>query len=156
MRVIELSEAVGAENRAFATLLRKIGSEQMRAPVDGKLTTKDILGHVAAYLEAERLALASGTGRAREAPIYFDDYQKWHEEEYDRRRGWTPGRIMAEVEENSARYLSLVKSLHEEDLIKQVRFPWNETGTVHALILEGLKHRREHREELAAALGLAG
>src|SRR3712207_4237399 len=109
MRVIELSEAVGAENRAFATLLRKIGSGQMRAPVDGKLTTKDILGHVAAYLEAERLALAAGTGRAREEPIYFDDYQKWHEEQYERRRSWTPGRIVSDLEEHSARYLSLVK-----------------------------------------------
>ncbi len=154
MRVIELSEAVGAENRAIAALLRKMGSEQVRKPVQGTWTVKDVLGHIAAYLEAERLALATGVGKARETPIYFDDFLTWNEEQYELRRNWTPGRVIAEVEENSARYLSLVKSLHEEDLIKQVRFPWNETGTVHALILEGLKHRREHREALAQALSI--
>lgn len=154
MRVIELSEAVGAENRAVAALLRKMGSEQVRQTVQGTWTVKDVLGHIAAYLEAERLALAAGVGKARETPIYFDEFLKWNEEQYELRRNWTPGRVIAEVEENSARYLSLVKSLHEEDLIKQVRFPWNETGTVHALVVEGLKHRQRHREALAEALGI--
>ena len=153
MRVVELSEAVGAENRALNTLIRHIGSEQFRQTVAGQWTVKDVLGHIAAYLEVERLALAAGVGRAKDPPVYFGPYQPWNEQQYELRRERTPGRIVSEVEENSARYLALVKSLHEEDLIKHVRFPWDEEGTVHALVVEGLRHRREHRAALAAALG---
>ena len=154
MRVIELADAVGAENRAVNSLIRKIGSEQFRQTVAGDWTVKDHLGHIAAYLEAERLALGAGVGRAREQPVYFDDLEVWNVQQAEARKNRTPSRILAELEENSARYLSLVKSLHEEDLIRTVRFPWNEQGTVHALILEGLRHRRAHREQLERALGL--
>lgn len=152
MRVLELAEAMGTEKRALDTLLRTLPSEQFRQKVAGEWTTKDILGHIAAYAEAERLALAAGIGREREAPLYFDGIESWNQQQYAARRERTSGRIVAEVQENTARYLSLVKSLHEEDLIKTIRFPWNEQGTVHQLILEGLKHQREHREQLTAAL----
>ncbi len=155
MRVAELSDAVGAEKRAIDMLVRRLSSEQFRQPVSGKWTVKDVLGHMAAYLEVERLALAAGVGRGREPAVYFDDFQPWNEQQYEARRERTASRIMAELQENSARYLALVKSLHEEDLNKQIRFPWNEQGTVHALVVEGLDHRREHREELAAVLGQA-
>ena len=155
MRVVELSDAVGAEKRALDAMVRKLGSEQFRQPVDGEWTVKDVLGHLAAYLEVERLALAAGVGRGREPAVYFDHIQPWNEQQYALRRERTPARIVAELQENSARFLALVKSLHEEDLIKQIRFPWDEKGTVHALIVEGLDHRRRHREKLAAALGLA-
>ena len=156
MKVSELSDAVGNENRAVNALLRNLSSEQFRQKVDGEWTVKDVLGHIAAYLEAERLALAAGVGRSREQPVYFGDYQPWNEQQYELRKQRTPGQITAELQENSARYLSLVKSLFEEDLAKQVRFPWNEQGTAHALIVEGLGHRRSHREALAAALGQGG
>ncbi len=154
MRVAELSVALGDEKRALDALVRKLGSEQYRQRVDGEWTVKDILGHLAAYLGAERLALAAGVGRGKEPAVYFDHFQPWNEQQYQLRRERTPGQIVAELQENSARFLALVKSLHEEDLIKQIRFPWNETGTVHQLIVEGLDHRREHREQLAAALSL--
>ena len=168
MRVMELAEAVGAEKRALDALIRRISTEQFRQPVTGEQglpyegetrrlgsewTVKDVLGHIAAYAEAERRALAAGVGRAREEAVYFDRIQPWNEQQYELRRERTPGRIVAEVQETTARYLSLIKSLHEEDLIKTIRFPWNEQGTVHELIVDGLKHQREHREELAAALG---
>ena len=155
MRVVELSDAVGAEKRALDALVRKLGGEQFRQRVTGEWTVKDVLGHIAAYLEVERLALAAGVGRGREPAVYFDHFEPWNRQQYELRKDRTPGRIVAELQENSARYLALVKSLHEEDLIKQIRFPWDEKGTVHELIVEGLDHRREHREELAAALGLA-
>ena len=50
MRVIELSDAVGAENRALTALLRRINSSQFRQPVAGTWTVKDVLGLIAAYL----------------------------------------------------------------------------------------------------------
>ena len=105
------------------------------------------------HSSVERLALAAGVGRSKEPPVYFDHYQPWNEQQYERRREWTSGRVLAELQEQSARYLALVKSLHEEDLNRPIRFPWDEQGTVHALVVEGLKHRGEHREQLAAALG---
>ena len=153
MKVGELSDAVGAETRALNALVRSIRSEQFRQPVAGDWTVKDILGHIAAYLEVERLALAAGLGRGKDQPVYFDHFQPWNEQQYELRRERTPGRIVAELQENSARYLALVKSLYEEELIKRVRFPWCEEGTVHALIVERLDHRHEHREKLAQALG---
>ncbi len=179
MKVAELADALGTEKRALDAILRRLSGSQYEAPVGGastikdvpeapvtytgdtvKLpvagtwTIKDVLGHIAAYADAERRALASGVGRGREEPVYFEQIQAWNEEQYERRRTWRPQRIVAEIEENTARYLSLVKSLHEEDLIKQIRFPWNEQGTVHEMVMESLKHQREHRQELAAALGL--
>ncbi len=153
MRVIELSDLVGAERRAMEALLRSISSEQMRQKIAGEWTVKDVLGHIAAYDEVQRKALAAGIGRGKEEPVYFGDYQPWNEEQYALRVKRTPGQITAELHENSARYLSLIKSLHEEDLIKQIRFPWGDQGTVHELIVEGLDHTREHREQIAAALG---
>ena len=154
MKVAELAEALGTEKRAIDAILRRLSGSQYETPVGGTWTIKDVLGHIAAYADAERRALASGVGRGREEPVYFEQIQAWNEEQYERRRTWRPQRIVAEVEENTARYLSLVKSLYEEDLIKQIRFPWNEQGTVHELVMESLKHQREHRQELAAALGL--
>ena len=153
MRVSELVDAVGDETRALNAVVRKIGSEQFRKPIAGSWTVKDVLGHIAAYLEAERLALAAGVGRSKEPPIYFEENQSWNEQQWELRRDRTPGRILSELQENSARYLALVKSLHEEDLNRTIHFPWNEQGTVHALVVEGLDHRREHREALATALG---
>ena len=153
MRVAELADMVGAENRALDALVRKLKGDQFRQPVTRERTVKDVLGHIAAYLEVERLALAAGIGRAREQPVYFDDVQTWNQQQYELRRDYTAGRIVGELQENAARYVALVKSLHEEELNKPIRFPWQETGTVHALVVEGVRHRREHREELAAALG---
>lgn len=150
MNVAELADALGAEKRALDAIIRRLQPAQYEAPADGAWTVKDVLGHIAAYADAERRAVATGVGRAREEPIYFDQYQPWNEQQYERRRTWRPQRIVSEVEENTARYLSLIKSLYEEDLIKQVRFPWDEHGTVHALIMEGLNHQREHREMLDA------
>lgn len=155
MRVIELSDAVGAEHQALDAIVRRISSEQMRQKVAGEWTVKDVLAHISAYDEVERKALAAGIGRGKEQPVYFGDYQTWNEQQYELRKNYTPGRVVADLHENGARYLSLIKSLHEEDLIKQIQFPWgNERGTVHAMITEGLEHAREHREQLAAALGL--
>jgi hypothetical protein len=153
MRVSELVDAVGNETRALNAIVRKIGSEQFRKPIAGDWTVKDVLGHIAAYLEVERLALAAGVGRSKEPPVYFDQFQPWNEQQWELRHDRTPGRILSELQENSARYLALVKTLHEEDLNRTVRFPWDERGTVHALVVEGLDHRREHREALAKSLG---
>ena len=153
MRVIELSDAVGAEHRALDAILRRLSSEQMRQKVAGTWTVKDVIGHIAAYEGVQRIDLAAGLGRGKEQPVYFDSYETWNEEQYNVRRDWTPGRVTAELHENSARYLSLIKSLHEEDLIKHIRFPWGGQGTVHQMIVEGLDHAREHREQLAAAVG---
>ena len=153
MKVAELAEALGTEKRAIDAILRRLSGSQYETPVGGTWTIKDVLGHIAAYADAERRALASGVGRGREEPVYFEQIQAWNEEQYERRRTWRPQRVVAEVEENTARYLSLVKSLYEEDLIKQIRFPWGVQGTVHELIVEGLKHRREHREALEKVVG---
>ncbi len=155
MRVPELSEAVGTEHQALDAILRRLSSEQMRQKVAGDWTVKDILGHIAAYEGVQRVDLAAGLGRGKEEPVYFDNFQPWNEQQYALRRDWTPGRITAELHENGARYLSLIKSLHEEDLIKQIRYPWGERGTVHQMIVEGLDHVREHREQIAAAVGQA-
>lgn len=154
MKVIELADALSAEKRALDAIIRRLSSTQYEMPAEGTWTVKDVLGHIAASADAERRALATGVGRAREEPIYFDQNQLWNEQQYERRRTWRPGRIVSEVEENTARYLSLVKSLYEEDLIKQIRFPWDERGTVHELIVEGLNHQREHREQLGKVIGL--
>lgn len=152
MRVLELAEAIGNEHRALDAVVRRLNSEQMRQTVSGTWNVKDILGHIAAYEGAQRSALAAGLGKAREQPVYFDDIERWNEEQYQLRRERTPGAITAELHENSARYLSLIKSLHEEDLIKQIRFPWGGQGTVHAMIVEGLEHERKHRQELESGL----
>jgi uncharacterized damage-inducible protein DinB len=152
MRVAELADALGTEKRALDAIVRRLSVKQYEAPVAGAWTIKDMLGHIAVYADAERRALAAGVGRAREEPVYFEQIQPWNEEQYQFRHRWRPQRIVAELEENTARYLSLVKSLHEEDLIKHIRFPWNEQGTVHELVMESLKHQREHREQLTAAI----
>lgn len=152
MRIPELIDALSTETRALNALVRGLGTEQFRMQANQKWSIKDVLGHIAAYLDAERRALAAGVGRAKEEPIYFDHYQPWNEQQYELRKQRTPNRILAELEEGSARYLALVRSLHEEDLNKDIRFPWDEHGTVHELIVDGLKHRREHREELSALL----
>lgn len=179
MNVAEVSEMIGGENRALDSIVRKLSTEQFRRPVDdkpdvpyegetlrlgrtdegrelaaGQWTVKDMLGHIAAYADAERRALAAGIGRGRKDVISFDHVQPWNEQQYELRRGHTPGQIVAELQENTARFLSLVKSLHEEDLIKTIKYPWrNDHGTVHAFILECMKHQREHREELGRLTG---
>jgi hypothetical protein len=152
MQVAELADLVGAERRALEALLRRVSSEQWRQPATGTWLAKDVLGHIAAYADAERRALAAGVGRAREEATYFDNIQAWNEQQYELRKKRTPGQIIAEVQENTARYLSLVKSLHEEDLNKTIRFPWGEQGTVHAMVKEGIGHLRSHREQLEQAL----
>jgi uncharacterized damage-inducible protein DinB len=177
MNVAELSDVVGTEKRALDAIIRRLSTadyrqpiiqlkpdeeaegrrldanEQFRQPVSGTWTVKDVLGHIAAYSDAERRALAAGVGRKREEPVYFDQFLAWNEEQYEVRRKRTPRQIVAELQENTARFLSLVKSLHEEDLIKTIRYPWNEQGTVHAFVLDALRHHREHREELERVLG---
>ena len=153
MRVVELADAMGSEHRAIDAILRRLSSEQMRQKIEGDWTVKDVLGHIGAYEGVQRLALAAGVGRAKEPPVYFDNFQPWNDEQYALRKDWTPGRITAELHENAARYLSLIKSLHEEDLIKQIRYPWGSQGTVHQMIVEGLDHTREHREQLAGLVG---
>lgn len=179
MNVAELSEMVGGEKRALDTMVRKLSSEQFRRPANdkpdvpyegatlrldqteqgrepaaGEWTVRDVLGHVAAYADAERRALAAGVGRGREDVITFEHFQPWNEQQYELRRRRTPSQIVAELQENTARFLSLVKSLHEEDLIKTIKYPWrNAQGTVHAFILECMEHQREHREELGRLLG---
>jgi uncharacterized damage-inducible protein DinB len=152
MKVPELADALGAEKRALDALIRRLSVKQYETPAAGSWTVKDVLGHIAAYADAQRRVIATGVGRAREEPVYFEHYQPWNEEQYERRRTWRPQRIEAEVAENTARYLSLVKSLHEEELAKPIRFPWNEHGTIHELIVEGIEHQREHREQLSAIL----
>ncbi len=156
MRVFELAEAVGNEHRALDAIIRRLSSEQMRQKISPQLTVKDMLGHIAAYDGALRMALAAGVGKSREEPGYFDDRHQWNQDQYALRRERTLGTVVAELHENGARYLSLIKSLHEEDLAKQIRYPWDERGTVHAMIVDGLGHAREQREALEAALGQAG
>jgi hypothetical protein len=151
MRVTELGDAVGNENRALNALVRGIGGSQFDRTVAGSWTVKDMLGHIAAYLEAERVALAAALGKSKESPpdVPFDT---WKQQQYEARRTRSSPRILAELQENSARYLSLVKSLFEEDLARQIAFPWGERGTVHAMIVNGLQHRTADREEIEAAL----
>jgi len=178
MNVAELSEMVGAEKRALDGIVRKLSTEQLRRPASdtpdvpyegktlpldqadqgrepaaGEWTIKDVLGHVAAYADAQRRALAAGTGRGHEDVISFEQYQAWNEQQYELRRRRTPSQIVAELQENTARFLSLVKSLHEEDLIKTMQYPWPKQGTVHAFILECMEHQRGHREKLGKLVG---
>ncbi len=173
MNVAELSEMVGAEKRALDAIVRKLSTEQFRRPANdkpdvpyegetlrldqteqgrqpapGEWTIRDVLGHIAAYADAQRRSLAAGTGRSREDVISFEHFQAWNEQQYELRRRRTPSQIVAELQENTARFLSLVKSLHEEDLIKTMQYPWPEQGTVHAFILECMEHQRGHREKL--------
>jgi hypothetical protein len=150
---MELSDAFGNERRSLEAIIRRLSGTQMDRKITDNWTVKDILGHLAAYHEVERLALAAGLGRGREEPVFFESIQPWNEEQYQQRRERSPSRIIAEFEENSARYLSLIKSLHEEDLIKRIRLPWGGTGTVHEMIVEGLDHTREHRKMLEETLG---
>lgn len=140
------------QKRALDAIIRRLKPTHYEIPADGTWTVKDVLGHIAAYADAERRAVAVGLGRSRDEPRYFDEFLPWNDEQFQRRRTWRSQRIVSEVEETAARYLSLVKSLYEEDLSKQIRFPWNEQGTVHALIVSGLEHQREHRAQLAAVL----
>ena len=152
MNVIELSDAIGDEQRALDALIRRLRDEQVAQPAAGTWLVKDVLGHLAVYSDVERRALAAGLGRAEKHPIYFDDREQWNEQQLEANRDRTASRIIDELQVNGARYLALVKSLYEEDLIKRIRFPWSEEGTVHELIVEGLAHRRAHRQELMAAL----
>ncbi len=156
MRVIELADTVGAEHRALDALMRRLSTPQLRQKFSPEWTVKDQLGHIAAYDGAMRKALAAGVGRGREEPEYFDDHLKWNDEQYALRKTRTPEAITAEVRENGARLLSLIKSLHEEDLIKPIRIPWGGQGTVHEMVLDGLGHARKHREELERWLEQAG
>ena len=150
MRVSELSDAIGNENRALNALTRNLSGTQFDRTVTGSWTVKDMLGHIAAYIEADRLALAAALGRSKEPPS--TQYETWKQEQYEARRSRSAPRILAELQENNARYLSLVKGVFEEDLARQVRFPWGEQGTMHAMIVDGLAHRTKDREEIEAVL----
>lgn len=151
MRVVELSDAIGDENRVLNALTRALSGSQFDRSVTASWTVKDMLGHIAAYLEADRLALAAALKRGKESPP-TTSYDMWKQEQYEARRTRSAPRILAELQENNARYLSLVKGLYEEDLARQIAFPWGERGTVHAMIVRGLNHRTKDREAIEAAL----
>lgn len=151
MRVGELGDAVGNENRVLNALVRGIGGSQFDRVVAGSWTVKDMLGHIAAYLEAERVTLATGLGKSQER-VPDEAFDVWKQQQYEARRSRSAPRILAELQENSARYLSLVKSLYEEDLARQIQFPWGGRGTVHAMIVDGLEHRSADRAGIEAVL----
>ncbi len=151
MRVSELSDAIGDENRAVNALTRSLSGSQFDRIVTGAWTVKDVLGHIAAYLEADRVALAAAMKKSKE-PAPSMPYDTWMQEAYERRRSRSSPRILAELQENNARYLSLLKGLYEEDLARQVEWSWGEQGTIHAAIVRGLEHRRKDREAVEAVL----
>ena len=120
-------------------------------PVAGEWTIKDVLAHVAAWddLHAARAELALA---GREAEIVSVEVDERNARLLAERRNWSLDQVLKAAIESRQRYLELLSSVDDEQLVRPVHLPWMETSVWHWAYWRA-RHDAAHAADIRAWRG---
>jgi len=115
-------------------------------------TVKDLVGHIAFWRRIER-EIVQAALEGREPSLEFSvenqgDLDEVNAREVALRRGRTWEEVWGELEREEEAFLSLVKSVSEEELHLPVSAPWPDPGTVADCIRVEIDHELTHARRI--------
>ena len=151
---MNLEEAVQKLHASRQRLLQAIAItplEQMDAPVEGEWSTRDLIGHVAAW-ETTLIAPLCGLadGRPYQVEIVTDG-QAWNMQHAAARKSFSLDQLLDELASVRAGLIKAAQSLSPEQLEQRYPAPWGGELTPVEMLAGLAWHEDEHAHSLQPA-----
>ena len=142
------AEAADRIRSSRAGLLREIDRVSPDAPVVGKWSVREVLGHSIGWVQLLLWMIDQKHPDARSDHTGVDDFNRRTAAEWS---GRPLGDIRAEFERVSDRALALVERLSDEELQRPGRYEWDRELTLaHAISENSSGHFDEHAAQIRA------
>ena len=129
-----------------------LNATDYQAPnVSRQWNLKDVLGHLAAYMDLMRRHLRSYKTRKRLVSGRAPSYSYFNRREATRRKKISRARVQAELESSFREFMQLLSELNDEDLAKRFPSAWSNskyTPTLGATLREEANHIHAHAAEV--------
>lgn len=116
-------------------------------PVEGFWTMKDILGHLTSWEQVCLIPLRDYANGARKAEI-IQDYLSWNDIQAAHKQEIPLETALSELTSVRQEIEALVGSMTDQQWVTSLHFPWDERGSLEAMIAGLSWHEREHAKTI--------
>jgi hypothetical protein len=156
-RISQLRETIQADHEASLAILRQLTPEQWAMPVPSdegaNWKARDVLAHLATS-EGGQLGQITRLLDGKETVPDDFDLNRYNRRSVEKKAAQTVPELLATIERDHEAVLKALDAVDEGDFDKTGRHARGDTLSIEGFFHRITAHRREHAEQLAAALAL--